>query len=156
MKAIKTYKGNLNIGEKIVSVDTDINYQAIEIKYVGTINITSLLPSNYIVANGNNKIIIVKMVKNETILNDLFSYRGMAMITECKLVKTDLTTHNLYVNKSALQMWSRLTTTWENLTDKWEDLDFDGRNNKKAYMYRKRIYDKENETFTTKKEIRKK
>ena len=51
MNREKKYTGNLNIGKKNVSIDTDINYQAIEIEYIGTINISSLLPNNYIVNN---------------------------------------------------------------------------------------------------------
>ena len=42
MNVTDTYKGNLNIGKEKVSIDTDINYQAIQMEYVGTINIKSL------------------------------------------------------------------------------------------------------------------
>ena len=155
MYKIKTYNGNLNIGRKTVRLDTDINYQGIEIEYVGTINITSLLPNNYIVSNGNNKIIIVKMSKDDSVLKDLFTYKGMAMISKCMLVTEDLKTHNLYVNKSNLEFYNRLDTTWENLSTNWEDLSFDGNNNKKSYIHRKTTFDKEAKTYTTTKEIRK-
>ena len=152
----KTYNGNLNIGEKIVQIDADINYQAIEIKYVGTINIISLLTNNYIVSYGRNKIIILKIVKNNDILTDLFSYKGMAMITSCKLITEDLNTHNLYVNKTSLELWNRLDGSWEKITKNTEDINFDGNNNKKNYLYRKTTYDKDSKTYTTTKEIRKK
>ena len=155
MNRKKTYNGNLNIGQKTIRIDTSINYQGIEIEYVGTINIISLLPSNYIVKSGNNKIIIIKLTKDEDILSDLFTYRGMAMITKCMLVTEDLKTHNLYVNKSNLEFYNRLDTTWENLSTNWEDLSFDGNNNKKSYIHRKTTYDKEAKTYTTTKEIRK-
>ena len=65
MNKEKKYTGNLNIGKKNVSIDTDINYQAIEIKYAGTMNVSSLLPNNYILEKGSNKIIIVKMIKDD-------------------------------------------------------------------------------------------
>ena len=168
MKTKKTYNGNLNVGRDIVSVDTDINYQGIQIDYVGTMNITSLLPNDYIVSNGNNKIIIVKMVKNDEILNDLFSYKGMAMITHCMVVKSNLQQHNLYVNKPALELWNTLQRTesdgstsgtvqdWAYLTRNWEDIDFDGKNNKKPFIHRATSFDKEANTFTTTREIRKK
>ena len=164
MNREKKYTGNLNIGKKNVSIDTDINYQAIEIEYIGTINISSLLPNNYIVNNGNNKIIIVKMVKDDNILNDLFSYRGMAIITKCKIVTEDLNTHNLYVNKSNLELWNTLESLdssasnvdWDYLTNHWEDISFDGNNNKRNYLYKKTTFDKETNTYTTTKEIRKK
>ena len=168
MNKEKTYNGNLNIGEKSVSVETDHNYQGLEIGYVGTMNITSLLPDNYIVANGNNKIIIVKTTKDDTIMTDLFNYRGKALITNCKLVKEDLTSFNLYVNKSALELWNTLSKTemsngaagtkqdWAYLTRDWENIEYDGNNNKLSYIHRKTTYDKEAKTYTTVKEIRKK
>ena len=74
MNVTDTYKGNLNIGKEKVSIDTDINYQAIQMEYVGTINIKSLLPNNYIVSSGNNKIIIAKLTKDDNNLLDLFTY----------------------------------------------------------------------------------
>mgnify|MGYP003628349525 CR=1 FL=1 len=156
MNVKKTYNGNLNIGQKIVSIDSDINYQGIQIEYVGTINITSLLPDEYIVSNGNNKIIIVKLIKNNNVLKDLFSYKGMAMITKCMLVTEDLVTHNLYVNKSNLEQYTRLGGVWESYARNWEDISFDGNNDKKPYIHRNTTYDNETKTYTTKKEIRKK
>ena len=69
MSKEKKYIGNLNIGKKNISIDADINYQAIEIKYAGTMNVSSLLPNNYILEKGSNKIIIVKMIKDDNILN---------------------------------------------------------------------------------------
>ena len=86
MNVKKTHKGNLNIGKNIVSLDTNIIYQGIEIDYIGTINITSLLPNNYIVSYKNNKIIIIKLIKNNENILDLFSYKGLAIISKCTLV----------------------------------------------------------------------
>ena len=168
MNKEKTYTGNLNIGKKSVSIETDTVYQALEIGYVGTMNIISLLPDNYIVANGNNKIIIIKLSIDDTIMTDLFNYRGRALITGCKLVKEDLSSFNLYVNKSALQLWNTLRKTetsngaagtrqdWAYLTRDWENIEYDGNNNKLSYIHRKTTYDKEAKTHTTIKEIRKK
>ena len=156
MNKEKTYNGNLNVGRKTIRLETDINYQAIEIEYLGTIQITSLLPSDYILSSGRNKIIIVKMVKDNNIITDLFTYKGMAMITKCRLITSNLKSHNLYVNKLNLELWDKLDGTWENLSNDWENISFDGDNNKKNYMHRKAIYDKETNTYTTTKEIRKK
>ena len=156
MNRKKTYNGNLNIGQKTIRIDTNINYQGIEIEYVGTINIMSLLPSNYIVKSGNNKVIIIKLIKNDDILSDLFTYRGMAMITKCMIVTQDLETHNIYINKSNLELYNRLDGDYDNISKNWNDLSFDGNNNKKSYIYRKSTLDEENNTFTTIKEIRKK
>ena len=152
----KIYKGNLNVGQKIVKIVTDINYQCIEIEYIGTINITSTLPQSYIVKNGNNKIIITKLIKDENILSDLFSYKGRAMITKCILLTDDLKQHNIYINKLALELYNTLDGTYDFIDTNWNHLTFDGNNNKKSYIYRKSTLDEENKTFTTIKEIRKK
>ena len=156
MNRKKTYNGNLNIGQKTIRIDTNINYQGIEIEYVGTINITSLLPSSYIVKSGNNKVIIIKLIKNDDILSDLFTYKGVAMITKGMIVTQDLETHNIYINKSNLELYNRLDGDYDNISKNWNDLSFDGNNNKKSYIYRKSTLDEENKTFTTIKEIRKK
>ena len=164
MNREKKYTGNLNIGKSVVSLDTDVVYQAIQIEYVGTINVISLLPNNYILQKGANKIIIVKMEKSNTIISDLFEYRGMAMITHCMLVDPNLNKHNLYINKSNLQLWNTLRGAnasqgdmdWAYFGENWEDIDFDGNNNKRNYLYRKTTYDKDTKTYTTTKEIRKK
>ena len=164
MSREKKYIGNLNVGEKIISVDTNIIYQGIEIKYAGTINVSSLLPNNYILQKGANKIIIVKMERSNTIISDLFEYRGMAIITHCMLVDSDLNKYNLYINKHSLQIWDNLKKAsgssenmdWDYFGENWEDIDFDGNNNKRNYLYKKTIYDKEANTYTTTKEIRKK
>ena len=164
MSKEKKYIGNLNIGKKNISIDADINYQAIEIKYAGTMNVSSLLTNNYILQKGSNKIIIVKMIKDDNILNDLFSYRGMAIITHCVLVDLDLNKYNLYINKHSLQIWDSLKKAsgssenmdWNYLGDNWEDIDFDGNNNKRKYLHKKTTFDKATKTYTTTREIRKK
>ena len=137
MNVTDTYKGNLNIGKEKVSIDTDINYQAIQMEYVGTINIKSLLPNNYIVSSGNNKIIIAKLTKDDNNLLDLFTYKGLAIISNCMLVTKDLQKHNLYINKSNIETYDMLDGLWDNQTRNFEDLEFDGNNNKKPYIYKK-------------------
>ena len=47
----KTYKGNLDINKKTISIETDYAFQAIQIDYVVTLKIESLLPNNYVVVN---------------------------------------------------------------------------------------------------------
>ena len=131
MNVTDTYKGNLNIGKEKVSIDTDINYQAIQMEYVGTINIKSLLPNNYIVSSGNNKIIIAKLTKDDNNFLDLFTYKGLAIISNCILVTEDLQKHNLYINKSNIETYDMLDGLWDNQTRNFEDLEFDGNNNKK-------------------------
>ena len=161
---------SLNINESKVSIDVDINWQGIEIDYVGNMSITTLLPSEYMVANGNGKILIIKMTNNNDLALDLFDYTGSAMITKCiigtncMLVDSDLNKHNLYINKSNLQLWNTLRGAnasqddmdWAYFGENWEDIDFDGNNKKMSYIYQKNVYDKEAKSFTKIKEIRKK
>ena len=59
----KIYTGRINITESKVFIDTDINYNAIEIDYIGNLSITSLLPDYFMISKGNNKIVIVKFQK---------------------------------------------------------------------------------------------
>ena len=92
----------------------------------------------------------------------------MALFTKCILTDTSRIKHNLYINKSNLELWNTLQKTekvgttdgveqaWESLTKYWEDIDFDGNNAKKPYIHRTTTYDKETKTYTTIKEIRKK
>ena len=64
MKLEKQYTGTLNVLVDKVSIDTRINYRAIEILYIGTMKIKSLLSDDYLVRAGNGKIIILKFIKN--------------------------------------------------------------------------------------------
>ena len=156
MNVTDTYKGNLNIGKEKVSLDTNIIYQGIQLEYVGTINIASLLPSNYIVSNGNNKIIIAKLTKDSDNFLYLFKYKGLAIISKCILVTEDLKKHILYINKSNIDTYGMLDNSWDNLTRNYEDLEFDGNNNKKRYLFKRRIKDEDTGIVTETREIRKK
>ena len=179
MNREKKHLGNLNIGKEIVSLDTDLTFKVIEISYVGTIKIKSLLPDNYIIESGNNKIIIVRMDKKRFLAieeleelkaqqpTDLFTYKGIAMITKCSVISNS-SINNLYINKSELQLWNTLSQyesatsgsgtkqDWAYITTDWENLEFDGNNNKKQYTHRHTAYDKETKKHKTTKEIRKK
>ena len=158
----KTFKGSLNIGEKIVSIDTNYNWAAIEIETEKKMRIESLLPDDYIVKAGENKILVVKFNKNKEHFSDLFKYRGSAIITKCKIVTPELETIKLHINKSALQLWNTLAKTdeqsnsvekdWAYLGEKWEDLDFNGNNERQYYTYRKKIYDNELKKYVSIKE----
>ena len=168
MKKEKTYNGNLNIGEKIVSVDTNHNWAAFEIDFSGKMEIESLLPDDYIVKAGRSKIVIVKLNKREESLSELFKYKGATMITRCMLVTPELESIILYINNRSLQLWNTLMKServgsedgvqqdWAYLGENWEDIDFDGNNNKQYYTYRKTVYDKETKKYIKTKELRKK
>ena len=137
MNKEKDYIGSLNIDKEMVSIDTDFVYQLIEIHYVGTINIISLLPEYYIIKKGNNKILIIKLNKGSSSLSELFKYEGYAMITRCNVLNDKLVKNNLYVNKSSLEFWNTLIKVegqeepvYEYITRYWEDFEFDVNNNK--------------------------
>tara|TARA_R110002020_G_scaffold69405_6_gene180648 strand:+ start:3502 stop:4020 length:519 start_codon:yes stop_codon:yes gene_type:complete len=163
----KTYNGNLNIEKEKVSVDTNHTFDMIEIHYAGKMNIQTLLPSGCTLEHDrlSHKIIIHKNRKAN--ISDLFKYRGKASIKKSFLLLGNNKT-NLYVNKSNLELWNTLRKTekvgetdgveqdWAYLTKNWEDISFDGNNAKQPYIYRKTTYDKEANTYTTIKEIRKK
>ena len=168
MSSKKTYNGSLNIGEKNVMLDSDINYQVIEIQYTGNMTISNLLPKEYLVKLGNGKIIIAKLNINDTVEKDLFNYRGRANITRCTLVDINNNKYNILPNKTALLMWEKLSNTlkvgttsgvekdWAYLSLNWEDIQFDGNNDKRLYTYRQEIYDKETKQYTYIEETRKK
>ena len=165
MNKEKTYTGNLNIGQNTISLETDIDYRTVVIHYVGQMNIKQI-DSDLVIKYANNKILIMNL-KNKKI-SELFGYKGMALFTKCILTDTSRIKHNLYINKSNLELWNTLQKTekvgttdgveqaWESLTKYWEDIDFDGNNAKKPYIHRTTTYDKETKTYTTIKEIRKK
>ena len=49
----------LIISDNKVQINTDIVYSAIELFYNGDIRIKSLLPNDYLVKSGKNKILII-------------------------------------------------------------------------------------------------
>ena len=160
----KTYNGSINIGKKIVSVDTDLDFRAIIIYYVGKIRIREMHKG--INVRKNTKTIIVENIKNEKI-NELFTYQGSALFKRCTLLDTNRRSHILSINNSNLELWETLKESkkngiavgteqdWESLTRFWENMDFDGNNAKKSYIHRTLSYDRETNTYTTIKEIRK-
>ena len=50
--------GRINITETNVSIDTDINYRAIELHYTKTMSIEGLMPSYFLIKKSENKILI--------------------------------------------------------------------------------------------------
>ena len=163
----RKYGGKLNIGEKIVSIDTKEDWAGIEIDFTGKVEIKSLLPEDYIVKAGVNKIVVVKFNSRSESLNELFEYKGNPKIKKCIIATKELESKNLYINHSSLQLWNTLGGSlkgtgeqikkdWAYLGENWEDIDFDGNNDKHYYIYRKQVYDKDSKTYTTIKEKREK
>ena len=165
MNKEKTYTGNLNIGKKTILVDTDIDFRTIVIHYVGKMNIRGI-NADLKVVYFHNKILIMNL-KNKKI-SELFEYKGMALFSRCVLTDRNRRKHNLYINKSNLELWNTLhknkevnatdsvSQVWESLTRFWEDMDFDGNNAKRPYIHRTKSWNEETRTYTTIKEIRKK
>ena len=159
--------GDLKVGNEIVSIQTSEQWSGIEIDFSGKIQIKSLLPEDYMVSSGRNKIIIVKLNFKEESFSELFKYKGIANITKVLMVTKDLQSRILNIDMSSIQLWSNLIgykkygedfvkKDWAYLGENWEDLDFDGNNDRNYYTYRKRVFDKESKTYTQIKELRKK
>ena len=166
MNKEKSYNGILNIGEKNISIDTKHYWMAIEITMSRPLEINSLLPDDYIVEAGRNKIIVVRVNSRKDVVYDLFEYRGIASFIKCEICLNNLQLKKLYINNSSLQLWNTLSKTidgssstqkdWAYLGENWEDLDFDGNNDKQYYTFRKQTYDKEEQSYTDIYETRKK
>ena len=73
-------------------------------------------------------------------MQDLFDYRGTALITRCTMYDFENNKINLNVDKTAVQIWNNLhginqlegfkTYDWYTLTTNWDDMEFDGKYNK--------------------------
>jgi len=160
----KLYTGNLNVGKKIVSIDTNIKVKTIVIEYTGELKLKKV--NNLKIIKGYNKLLIMNLEKSN--LNELFEYVGLALLTKCIVIDTNKTKQRLQINQHSLESWNALSKTiksgtnveliqtWESLTRFWENIDFDGNNDKKPYIYRSTSYDLENNEYTEIKEIRKK
>ena len=157
----------LKVGEEIVSIQTSEEWKGLQIQFKGKVEINSVLPQDYIVESGVNKIIIAKFNERDEVLSDLFKYKGELNILSCIMVSDNLKSTNIHIDRSSLQLCNTLYGSvnreskmilkdWAYLGENWEDLDFDGNNNKYSYTYRKQVYDKESKTYTEIKELRKK
>ena len=120
----------LIISDNKVQINTDIVYSAIELFYNGDIRIKSLLPNDYLVKSGKNKILIIRVNTDNAILSDLFLYDGLSKIYggyiyNKKSEKYKLTTE--IVNDTS---WSNLEKKddlsekydWDNLTSDYEEM----------------------------------
>ena len=166
---MNNYTNILLINKNKVSLKTDVNYQCIEITYNGTLNIVNLLPNNYLFAKGEKKIIIVKMIKNENIELDLFEYIGVCVIRNVKLITLNKKIYNMAILKTDLDFWNTLDNlqfkvnstdepvgeSWDKMARNWEQMDFDGDNLHKKIKTKKFVKDKEADTITTTRELKK-
>ena len=100
--------GDLKVGNEIVSIQTSEQWSGIEIDFSGKIQIKSLLPEDYMVSSGRNKIIIVKLNFKEESFSELFKYKGIANITKVLMVTKDLQSRILNIDMSSIQLWSNL------------------------------------------------
>ena len=168
----KPINGYIKINQYDVEIETDINYQAIEISFNGIMDIQPLIGKNYIIKSGYNKIIIAKLNYDYAIVSKIFKYRGIANINSCTLIDKDYNKYNIYVDKSILQIWNRLKgyvvkysesnpdnnvkQDWAYLTRNWEDIEFDGNNNKYSYIHVKTNKNVGTGTHSITREVRKK
>ena len=129
----------LIIGSKIVELETDVIYQAIELKYSGNLYINNLLPDDYIVNKGNGKVIIVRFNRKDEIIKELFEYDGYCNIYYGFLIDKELQKHKLIISKPSVVTWNSMnkknyidgtskTTLWESLTTDYELMENNFRN----------------------------
>ena len=146
----------LIIGEKLVEVETEVLYSAIEIHYYGKLFIENLLPNDYIVRKGNSKIIIVKFNKRDEILTELFNYNGYCNISYAFLVDAELKKHELIINKPAKTTYGTLSSNWESLTTDYDDMKNKGLNNYVNTLEQRSVTDPDTKQVTYTKETSKK
>ncbi len=145
IKNAKT-QNHIKIQKKTISISALETFKMIVIEYIGELKINTLLSKNYKFIRSNQKLWIHNTYKNKNIVQDLFDYRGTALITRCTMYDFENNKINLNVDKTAVQIWNNLhginqlegfkTYDWDTLTTNWDDMDFDGKNNKIKYIHR--------------------
>ena len=163
---LKKNKYKIVLSEETATYIGTIDFRCLEITYLGTASLVSLLSQNYIIKKSHNKIYIFNIgrVNNteENINLDLFKYKGKALFPRAEIIDVDKNIDNIFISKAPIQIWSALYKKddvgidWAYLNDKWEDIDFDGRNNKYSYIHRHADKNQETGITTTTREIRKK
>ena len=142
-------KNRLVINNKKVSIETDVNYSAIELEYIGSFGLKSLLPSNYLIRKGFKKIIILKFNKTDIIENDLFEFSGTCSIYNGRIIDKDLNIHKLLKTKRKSQIWrnlkvniksdkTKVVQNWDSLTTDYNLLTNTDSTNITKYLSRNR------------------
>ena len=148
----------LIIEKKLVRIETDIVYKAIEIRYKADLYIENLLPDNYIVGKKNGKVLIIRFNLEDEIPKELFNYNGYCNIYYAFLIDQDLQKHELIIKRPALTTWNTMnkkndldgtskTQVWESLTTDYELMESNLRND---YVKTRKIfrdYDAEAKTY---------
>ena len=148
----------LIIEGKKVSIETDIIFKAIEIGCRGELYINSLLPTDFLVSKGFNKLIILRFNKGVDVYKDLFEFESSCSIAYAKIVDADLIDHNLLIDKIANVTWDAMGTkidingnetrqTWDSLTTNWNLLKSPNKSNVERFSVIK-DYDAETNTTT--------
>ena len=120
----RTYSNNKIIVDiEKVSIESDIEYKALDIVFSDYIGIESLLPSDYLIKKSNSKslysrIIILKVNNREEILSDLFKYRGRAIIMSCTMYDLN-NAYSVKVQNLKSQMWSNIGTDDLAVNNSW-------------------------------------
>ena len=77
----KYRRNKIIIDKHKVTLNAVQDFRCLEMNFAGSINTISLLPNNYIIHKGLNKIIIINLNQTSTVFNksydlDLFKYKG--------------------------------------------------------------------------------
>ena len=136
-----------------VSIESDIEYKALDIVFSDYIGIESLLPSDYLIKKSNSKslysrIIILKVNNREEILSELFKYRGRAIIMSCTMYDLN-NAYSVKVQNLKSQMWSNIGTDelavnnswWSTETSNYNTIEKNDRNDYHNYYRTKKDID---------------
>ena len=124
------------INKKLVEIDTNVAYKAIQLHYYGETFIENLMPEDYVVMKKNGKIIILKLNMRDEIISELFNYIGVCKLRSAYLVDENNIKQNLRIVYKSVKTWDLLNQTidgstkhqWDKLTDDYEKIINTNRN----------------------------
>ena len=116
-------EATIKYGAGNVSIDTDGLFYAIEINYKGIINCDILLPNTFMYAANNNKIVIVRLSK-DNFPSKFIQYVGNLKITSARVLTNTPTPINVQLEYDENFFYNK-SVAFNNLTSKFEDIGED-------------------------------
>lgn len=116
-------EATIKYGAGDVSIDTDGLFYAIEINYKGTINCDILLPNTFMYSANSNKIIIVRLSKDD-FPSKFIQYVGNLKITSARVLTNTPTPINVELEYDENFFYSK-SVAFNNLTSNFEDIGED-------------------------------
>ena len=120
-----------------ISIETNIVYKAIEIRFSKKMVFENLMPDDYIVSRNDSKLLIIKFNLREEIIKEILKFVGENSISRGFIVDQDNQILDLKIVNKVESQWSSLDSTWDSMTTKYEDID----DNSEYYTAVERIKD---------------